>query len=89
MPAHDLDRLFLELRRTAPTAPDHLSEEILGKLGQSTARLRLLFFAGAFSCLAATLVSASISFSTAKRSQSSAPPSLALFSAEFSPVTSR
>lgn len=89
MSAQDLDRLFLELRKTAPTAPDHLSAEILGRLGQSAASLRLLFLAGAFSCLAATLVSAGISFDTVKRSRASAPPSLALFSAEFGPVTSR
>jgi len=89
MPTQDLDRLFLELRRITPAAPDHLSSEILGKLGQSTSKLRLLFAAGALSCLAATLVSASISFETVHRNRSSAPPSLALFSSDFGAITSR
>lgn len=88
MTPSDLDRLFRQLRETAPETPAGLASGVLSRLGPPTAQVKTVLYAGAASCLVAVALAALIGASVRDAPVETVPPELTLLTRGAGPLAS-
>jgi hypothetical protein len=84
----DLDPLLRQLRESRPAPSPDMTNAILARLGESSQQIRLVFLAGALSCVTAVALAVYIGTSVPQQAVRPAPPELTLLGGATNPLLS-